>query len=539
MKRLNVVQPFLYAAFPLLSLLASNRDFVRPAELLLPLALVAGATALLLLASRWLLKDLDAAAITLSVFWLLFFSYGRLFRLIGGGSVREALLILGCLALLAATVAFVLRWRGRLQTVAGIVTIAGLALVAMPLASLAPALLARPRARLAASATSTAPAQSTIGYAEPETPANSRSAQHATATPSPTPPDIYYIILDGYARADVLRDIYSYNDADFLAGLADRGFYVASGSRCNYIQTYLSLDSSLNMTYLDELAAEVGEDSEDRAPLQDLLKYNAVAGLLKERGYTYVAISTGYADQELAAADVFLSAGWSLSQFESGLLNSTPLTPLIEMQHEMHRQRLLYAFEQLTQMPEKQGPLFVLAHIAAPHPPFVFGPNGERITPNREFEFSDGPHFIGAGGTTEEYLAGYKGQVNWVNSQIEPVLDAIVTLKNYYRKHPAPIADAERQRIPVYVLRANTINQMESALGDIFGVSVEPEDPLERAVNETREAIRRVLAGSDAEELPPANAEIRRLQHEMARAANLVSHSYGNEPRRRVRIFQG
>ena len=117
--------------------------------------------------------------------------------------------------------------------------------------------------------------------------------------------------------------------------------------------------------------------------------------------------------------------------------------------------------------------------------------------------------------------------------------NTVVTLKNYYRKHPAPIADAERQRIPVYVLRANTINQMESALGDIFGVPVEPEDPMDRAVAETREAIRRVLAGSEAEELRPANAEIRRLQHEMARAANLVSHSYGNEPRRRVRIFQG
>jgi stage III sporulation protein SpoIIIAA len=115
---------------------------------------------------------------------------------------------------------------------------------------------------------------------------------------------------------------------------------------------------------------------------------------------------------------------------------------------------------------------------------------------------------------------------------------AVITLKNYYRKHPQPIADAERRRVPVYVLRANTINQMEVCLGDIFGVPVEIEDPVERAVAETQEAIRRVLAGSASEELHPANAEIRRMQHEMARAANLVSHSYGNEPRRRVRIFQ-
>lgn len=117
--------------------------------------------------------------------------------------------------------------------------------------------------------------------------------------------------------------------------------------------------------------------------------------------------------------------------------------------------------------------------------------------------------------------------------------NAVVTLKNYYRKHPQPISDAERRRIPVYVLRANTINQVESFLGDVFGLPVVMEDPVDQAVAETQEAIRRVLAGSNSEELRPAGADVRRMQHEMARAANLVSHSYGNEPRRRVRIFPG
>jgi nucleoside-triphosphatase THEP1 len=117
--------------------------------------------------------------------------------------------------------------------------------------------------------------------------------------------------------------------------------------------------------------------------------------------------------------------------------------------------------------------------------------------------------------------------------------NAVVTLKNYYRKHPQPITEAERRRIPVYVLRSNTINQMEAILGDIFGVAVEFEDPMDRAVVETQEAIRRVLGGSNSEELAPAGPEVRRMQHDMARSANLVSHSYGSEPRRRVRIFQG
>ncbi len=117
--------------------------------------------------------------------------------------------------------------------------------------------------------------------------------------------------------------------------------------------------------------------------------------------------------------------------------------------------------------------------------------------------------------------------------------NAVVTLKNYYRKHPQPISEAERRRIPVYVLRANTLNQIESCLGDIFGLPVVVEDPVDRALIETQEAINRVLSGSSSADLRPAGPEVRRMQHEMARAANLVSHSYGNEPRRRVRIFPG
>lgn len=117
--------------------------------------------------------------------------------------------------------------------------------------------------------------------------------------------------------------------------------------------------------------------------------------------------------------------------------------------------------------------------------------------------------------------------------------NVVITLKNYYRKHPQPISEAERRRVPVYVLRANTLNQIESCLGDIFGLPVIAEDPVDRAMIETQEAISRVLSGASSEDLRPASADIRRLQHEMARAANLVSHSYGNEPRRRVRIFPG
>ncbi len=115
--------------------------------------------------------------------------------------------------------------------------------------------------------------------------------------------------------------------------------------------------------------------------------------------------------------------------------------------------------------------------------------------------------------------------------------DVVVTLKNYYRRRPQPIADAERRGVPIHVLRSNTVNQMESCLADIFGLDVAEVDPLAIAMREAEDGIRRVFSGKKTVDLSSQNSYIRRLQHEMARQANLVSHSYGRDPRRHVRIF--
>lgn len=116
---------------------------------------------------------------------------------------------------------------------------------------------------------------------------------------------------------------------------------------------------------------------------------------------------------------------------------------------------------------------------------------------------------------------------------------ALVTLKNYYRRRPRLIVDAERMGISIYVLRANTVTQMEDFLADIFQLHTEEfDEPVEEAMREAEEAIQRIRAGARSVDLAPQNSYVRRMQHEMARAAHLVSHSYGNEPQRRVRIFR-
>lgn len=115
--------------------------------------------------------------------------------------------------------------------------------------------------------------------------------------------------------------------------------------------------------------------------------------------------------------------------------------------------------------------------------------------------------------------------------------DVVLTIKNHYRKRPQPIAEAETRGIPVYVLRSNIVIQMQSCLADIFGVPYEEEDEVTAAMRETQEAIRQVLIETRPVELSPQNACIRRQQHQLVRAANLISHSHGKEPRRRVKIY--
>lgn len=117
--------------------------------------------------------------------------------------------------------------------------------------------------------------------------------------------------------------------------------------------------------------------------------------------------------------------------------------------------------------------------------------------------------------------------------------DVLMTLRTYYRSRQQPVVEAEERRMPIYVLRANTINQMEQSLAELYNLSVENNSAeWEVIAAQTQVAIQNVLSGQRFVDLPPAPASIRRMQHEMARAQQLVSHSYGKEPHRRVRIFR-
>jgi stage III sporulation protein SpoIIIAA len=112
--------------------------------------------------------------------------------------------------------------------------------------------------------------------------------------------------------------------------------------------------------------------------------------------------------------------------------------------------------------------------------------------------------------------------------------DVVMTLRSEYRQKTPMLREAEERGMPVYVLKSNTILQMQASLTSIFSLEV---DPREAALRETEEAIGLVVDRSEPVELSPQNAYIRRLQHQMAERANLVSRSRGREPYRRVRLY--
>ena len=115
--------------------------------------------------------------------------------------------------------------------------------------------------------------------------------------------------------------------------------------------------------------------------------------------------------------------------------------------------------------------------------------------------------------------------------------DVVITLRPFYRRKPQTLHDAESRGIPIYVVKSNTVLQLEQSLltmrGDRAG------DPVMSALNEAEEAIGHVMNAENAVDLNPQNAYVRRLQHMLAQRYNLASRSLGKEPHRYVRIMPG
>lgn len=433
MRRWVVIHPVLFAVFPVLFLFAHNMHLFHVSAVVSPLVIVLFLAVFPWLGLSFVLKNSRKAALIVSLFFVLFFSYessfdairdsvarvdwlvGLFIRLgIGPTGIRAPLLVVFGVIFALGTY-WSIRTRRDLHNLTLVANVVASALVLLTLID-----IVGYEVRIGS-------AWRQSGVVEALDVAQTRSGEAETL------PNIYYVILDGYARADVLEELYQYDNKEFIDYLSGMGFYVAGESRSNYCQTYLSLASSLNMTYLDELAARVGPESRSRRPAVNMIWYNDVSRFLKRFGYVTVAFSSGWWGTEITNADLYMIPRWQPDFFQRELIAMTPLPFVarqlgVQAQYGAHRERILYTFDKLVEVAELEDPSFVFAHIVAPHPPFVFGRHGEEIEPEFRFTLMDGDQIIGRGTLTQDqYVKRYRDQVIYVNDRVKETIDGILS----------------------------------------------------------------------------------------------------------------
>lgn len=404
------LHPFLFAIYPILALLAFNISEVDYSSGIRPLGLSILVAGLLVLIFYLFYRDWRRTAFISTILLILFFSYGHIYILLKGVEVsgfylfRHRTLVPIWIALTVLAIWWASRGSLNVTSATYTLNVVGLFLLILPIVQLVSFFV-----------------QSKASQASEEKNTSALSLKVSTQ-----PPDIYYIILDGYGRSDVLKKEYGYDNSDFLNSLEKLGFFIADCAQSNYAQTQLSLSSSLNFNYIDALSSRFVPGSDDRTGLDAFIHHGLVRQSLEKAGYKTVAFATGFLATELSDADYFLSPQRSLgelNEFES-LLMETTFARLLQdgnrfgMQNsgsELYRERTLFALDKLDKLSYIKGPKFVFVHLVIPHPPYVFGPTGGPVEP------------ADVGTTrTQQGASHYRDQAIYVSSRMMEIVPKII-----------------------------------------------------------------------------------------------------------------
>ncbi len=366
-KRLVLLYPFLLAALPVFFL--ASRNEVPLHQVIGPLAIVLVATLLLSILLRLFIKDISKVAVILSVVLVIFFSSGHMINIIRAVPIdipivkfSHVMLFVMFLGTIGA-IAFVwgiLRYKGSLTQPMHYFGIAVSFLVIFNVVNFA---LNTPRA-----------------MSVPVT----KDVQNLNISDHSEPlgielPDVYYIILDGYAREDVLNEVHGFDNNDFLKSLRQKGFYIASQSRANYNYTRFSLSSALNMRYLD-----------DNDHVYELWEDNEVTRIAENMGYRVIqiqfddtALQIQFDDTQIGSSGDFYGSLREalLTEFSLALLGSTMsryVTPLENVFVKQEARIFHTQMRVLREIPEMREPTFSYIHFFPPHPPYIFDREGNK-----------------------------------------------------------------------------------------------------------------------------------------------------------------
>lgn len=409
--------PWLIPVFGVLSFYSSNILVFELSEMVRPIAISLAAVTIFL-AALWIwLRDAGLAAAIVAIVAAVFVSYGHVHDLIDASGDHRVWLPVAVVSIgvFAYAAWFRRRWA---RGVGRFLNYATVPLVAIPLVSIG--LLFRPSVELD----------------DPSIPDRAAAAISGVVER----PDIYYIILDSYDRADMLEP---FDNSAFLTSLEDRGFYVADRARSNYRKTEFSIPSSLSMRYLDEFD-RFGDAEKLQA--RELARDHLLGRVLERLGYRTVHLDSGFsATSSNTAADLlvdFTPSGPVVIRDRAGptgtsgdsrvapnrflweFARTTLLKPFVDVLRRQSQRapyswsdpgRALAAFAYLRTIPALDGPTFTFAHIIKPHHPFNFDRNGN-ISPYPGFSDDHDPTVPGA----------YHGQLLYVNELVLETVDFLL-----------------------------------------------------------------------------------------------------------------
>ncbi len=417
-----IIHPFLFAIFPILFLYAHNIDLTPVGEIFIPILISILFASSMVLIAYLFTRDIKKSAIISSLGIFLFFTYGHIYQSLQGLKLYDLTIVrhrylLSLWAILFITgIYFIVRIKSQLKTITRFLNITSIILIVIAISNIS-IYMFKSHTQVLGNLADIPENLKKRGPHEPE-----------------TLPNIYYIILDGYARQDVLKDIYDYDNSDFIKFLEEKGFYVAKRSNSNYCQTLLSLSSSLNLNFIQNLTIEKSS-LKDRSILLQLIKHNVLFEFLKQHKYKIVAFSSGYYGTEIKSADIYKNP-IKLSEFHIAIINTTPILAikhiLIPNHYDLHRKKILYTFKEIPGIKTNERPVFVFAHMLVPHPPFVFEKNGDKAEPKTHFMYLDGSHllrFI----KKEQYIEGYRNQLIFINKKTKEMIE------NLLNRNPKPI----------------------------------------------------------------------------------------------------
>jgi len=400
-----IIYPLLFSIFPLLSIYYTNIGELYFVQIIFLLFIILFSSLLLLIIAKVVFKDQNKVILFGFLVIVLFFSFGHIRELFKEWYiVYDKHRFIGGLYILVLLISsyFLFRTKKNLKKISRILSMLSICLTSIIVI------------RIAVYKFNVKENNQILGTSEDVLEEKNGDLKNRNAKY----PDIYYIVMDGYANSGVLREFHGFDNSNFEAFLKDRGFYIASESRCNYVNTSLSLAATLNMDYITHLKDVLGVETKNTNVLYQMISENKVIKYLKNKGYKTVHFSSGWRiTQGNSKSDYNFPKEKSIGEFTTSFLQTTILLPFVNyFSVNNYRDNILYTFDNLDKLDTIKEPKFVFAHMVCPHAPYVFDENGANFSSDIKLDNS----------WVETDKKYYLQQLEFVNKKIKILVDSLL-----------------------------------------------------------------------------------------------------------------